>query len=55
MAVMAALGVNTEGQRQVLGLTFGPSEAEPHWTNFVPSLSRRGQRGVKLVICSGNN
>jgi putative transposase len=28
----------------------GPSEAEPFWTDFLRSLSRRGLRGVKLVI-----
>jgi len=28
----------------------GPSEAEPFWTNFLRSLTRRGLRGVKLVI-----
>jgi putative transposase len=28
----------------------GPSEAEPFWTEFLRSLTRRGLRGVKLVI-----
>ena len=28
----------------------GPSEAEPFWTAFLRSLTRRGLRGVKLVI-----
>jgi len=28
----------------------GPSEAEPFWTKFLRSLTRRGLRGVKLVI-----
>ena len=28
----------------------GPSEAEPFWTSFLRSLTRRGLRGVKLVI-----
>lgn len=30
--------------------TPGPSEAEPFWTDFLRSLTRRGLRGVKLVI-----
>jgi putative transposase len=34
----------------VLGLAVGPSEAEPFWTRFLRSLTRRGLRGVKLVI-----
>ena len=31
-------------------MAVGPSEAEPFWTDFLRSLSRRGLRGVKLVI-----
>ncbi|HWE18662.1 MAG TPA: transposase [Hyphomicrobiaceae bacterium] len=27
----------------------GPSEAEPFWTSFLRSLTRRGLRGVKLI------
>ena len=49
-AVIIAVGVNTEGVREVLGMAIGPSEAEPFWTNFLRSLTRRGLRGVKLVI-----
>jgi putative transposase len=50
VAVIVAVAVNTNGQREVLGLQAGPSEAEPFWTNFLRSLTRRGLRGVKLVI-----
>ena len=50
VAVIIAVGVNTDGTRELLGLTVGPSEAEPFWTDFLRSLSRRGLRGVKLVI-----
>jgi putative transposase len=50
VAVIVAVGVNTEGQREVLGLKVGASEAEPFWTEFLRSLNRRGLRGVKLVI-----
>ena len=32
----------------------GPSEAEPFWTEFLRSLTRRGLRGVKLVISDGH-
>ena len=48
--VSAAVAVNTEGQRQVIGMKVGPSEAETFWTEFLRSLMRRGLRGVKLVI-----
>src|SRR5437773_9236386 len=44
------VAVNTEGVREVLGMAIGPSEAEPFWTGFLRSLTRRGLRGVKLVI-----
>ena len=50
VAVIIAVGVNTDGVREVLGLAVGPSEAEPFWTDFLRSLTRRGLRGVKLVI-----
>jgi putative transposase len=45
-----AVAVNTDGQRQVLGMKVGPSEAEPFRTEFLRSLMRRGLRSVKLVI-----
>jgi putative transposase len=50
VAVIIAVGVNTDGQRQVLGIKVGASEAEPFWTEFLRSLTRRGLRGVRLVI-----
>jgi putative transposase len=50
VAVIVAMAVNTDGRREVLGMTIGNSEAEPFWTEFLRSLTRRGMRGVKLVI-----
>ena len=50
MAVIAAVGVNSDGRREVLGMDIGPSEAETFWTAFLRKLARRGLRGVKLVI-----
>ncbi len=50
VAVIIAVAVNTEGVREVLGMAVGPSEAETFWTDFLRSLTRRGLRGVKLVI-----
>jgi putative transposase len=49
-AVIIAVAVNTDGVREVMGMAVGPSEAEPFWTDFLRSLTRRGLRGVKLVI-----
>jgi len=50
VAVIVAVGVNSDGRREVLGMAIGPSEAEPFWTDFLRKLARRGLRGVKLVI-----
>jgi len=50
VAVIVAVGVNSDGRREVLGMDIGPSEAEPFWTDFLRKLGRRGLRGVKLVI-----
>src|SRR5512143_462860 len=50
VAVIVAVGANTDGRREVLGMDIGPSEAETFWTGFLRKLTRRGLRGVKLVI-----
>src|SRR5438128_3705839 len=50
VAVIIAVGVNSDGRREVLGMDIGPSEAETFWTEFLRKLARRGLRGVKLVI-----
>jgi transposase-like protein len=50
VAVIIAVGVNSDGRREVLGMTIGASEAETFWTDFLRKLTRRGLRGVKLVI-----
>ena len=50
MATVVAVGVNTDGWRQVLGVAAGPSEDHAFWTAFLRSLLRRGLKGVALVI-----
>ncbi|SMX56420.1 Putative transposase (fragment) [Bradyrhizobium sp. ORS 285] len=50
VAVIVAIGVNSDGRREVLGMDVGPSEAETFWTAFLRKLTRRGLRGVQLVI-----
>jgi putative transposase len=50
VAVIIAVGVNGDGRRELLGMTIGASEAETFWTDFLRKLTRRGLRGVKLVI-----
>src|SRR5690242_10146592 len=41
-AVIIAVGVNTDGRREVLGVATGPSEAEAFWKGF-PALAGRSR------------
>ena len=49
-ATVVAVGVTSEGERQVLGIDVGPSEDRAFWTAFLRSLVKRGLKGVRLVI-----
>ena len=40
VAVIVAVGVNSDGRREVLGMDIGPSEAETFWTAFLRKLAR---------------
>ena len=55
VAVIIAVGVNSDGRREVLGMDIGASEAEPFWTAFLRSLTHRGLRGVRLVISDNHS
>lgn len=48
--VMLGIGVNTDGQREVLGLMLGDTESEESWTEFFSWLKQRGLRGVDLIV-----
>ncbi len=50
MAIVIVIGVNADGQREVLGLDVGPSEEEAFWEQFLRGLVERGLTGVRLVI-----
>ena len=50
VAVIVAVGVNSDGRREVLGMTVGHSDAKPFWVKFLRSLARHVLRGVKLAI-----
>jgi transposase-like protein len=54
-ACIVAVGANTDGRREVLGVTVGPSEAEAFWTEFLRSLKDRGLSGVQLVISDAHS
>ncbi len=47
--VMVAVGANTKGRREVLGLKVGASTSEPAVTKFLQGLVGRGLKGVQLV------
>ena len=46
VAVIIAIGVNTDGRREVLGLEIGTSEAEPIWTELPHASSHGGAYGA---------
>lgn len=48
--VLIAVGVNTDGHREVLGLDVCAGEDGAGWLAFLRSLSARGLSGVRLVI-----
>lgn len=50
-----AMGVNLEGQRDVLGLWMGPSggEGAKQWMNLLTELKNRGIVDVCIVCCDG--
>ena len=52
---MIAIGVNTEGYREVLGLMLGDSESEASWSQFFSWLKSRNLRGVDLVVSDGHS
>jgi putative transposase len=54
VAATIAVGVNSDGRREVLGMATGASEAETFWTDFLRNLARRGLRGVKLVVADAH-
>ena len=50
VAILLAAGVDSEGKRQILGVSVSLSEAELHWRAFLDDLISRGLQGVQLVI-----
>ena len=48
--VLIAVGIRTEGYREVLGVWVADSESEASWGEVFSDLSRRGLRGVRYVV-----
>jgi transposase-like protein len=50
VAVLVAIGVGTDGYREILGVCEGMKEDRESWQNFLRHLKERGLRGVRLVV-----
>ena len=56
MAVLVAIGVNSTGDREVIGCAEGYTESADSWREFFSWLRGRGLSGVRLVTgdkCAG--
>lgn len=49
-AVLIAVGINTEGRKEILGFSLCDTEKELTWKEFLEELKSRGLRGVDIVI-----
>lgn len=50
VSVLVAIGVNSEGYREILGAAEGMKEDHESWKNFFVWLKERGLKGVRLII-----
>ena len=56
VSVLVAIGVSTEGRREVIAVDEGMREDAASWERFFRSMVERGLRGVRLVVgdrCAG--
>ena len=49
-AVLVAIGINGEGQRQVLAVEMANRESQTSWKDFLIKLKARGLSGVEFVV-----
>lgn len=50
VSVLVALGVNTEGYREILGVMEGAKEDRTNWGKFLRHMKERCLNGVRLFI-----
>ena len=50
VSILAAIGVDQDGYRHVLGVQEGAKEDKESWTRFLRYLKSRGLQGVKLFV-----
>ena len=54
MPILAVIGINVTGQREVLGFTIGDRENQTAWEDLLEDLKTRGVKAVGLWITDGN-
>lgn len=52
-AIYIAIGVNTEGQKEVLGLWAAPTEGAKFWLSVVTELKNRGVQDILIACVDG--
>jgi transposase-like protein len=50
VAVLVAIGVGSDGYREILGVAEGLKEDTESWRNFLRHLKHRGMQGVQLLV-----
>lgn len=50
VSVLVAIGVNSDGYREIIGAAEGMKEDHESWKNFFVFLKERGLKGVQLII-----
>jgi len=50
VAVLVAIGVDSDGYREVLGVAEGTKEDKESWSDFLRHLKKRGLKGVQLFV-----
>ncbi len=53
--VLVALGITTDGKKEVLDFTLAPAESQTAWEGFLNDLYRRGLRGrsLEMIVTDG--
>ena len=50
VAILIAIGVNSEGNREIIGAAEGGKEDKESWLRFLRHLKGRGLRGTRLMV-----
>ena len=50
ISLLVAIGVNSKGYREILGICEGAKEDKAGWSSFLKHLKERGLAGVQLII-----